>query len=157
MVPLTQISAEEKKIDVLKFSRKLLLKAQFHNVDNTSVDLIRPSSSYIPKIVSSTVLKGIIEDLEVFANELPDGVQKVDVDDNLTTEQRTGLNMFKARKNLLYFKADKGASIVLLNPEFYKDKVLEILSTGKYQKLPRKVDNFIVSKLRIFCNNIKDY
>ena len=154
MVPLTQISDEEKKIDILRFSRKLLLAWQFKDVENQSVDLIRPASSYIPKKVSSTVLKGVIEDLEVFANELPDGLEKeTDIKDNLTTEERTGLNMFKAHKNILYFRADKGASVVLLNPEFYRDKVLDILSSDKYVKLPRKVDYFIVSKLRSFVKD----
>ena len=153
MVPLTAIDPEEKKIDTLRFSRNLLCTWTLHNVENPSVDLIRPASCYIPKKVSSSVLKGIVEDLEAFANQLPGELQKVDVIDNLTVEQRTGLNLFKARKNILYFKADKGASAVLLNPEFYRDKVLEILSTEKYEKLPRQVDSFIVSKLRLFVGN----
>ena len=153
MVPLTTVGNEEKKIDVLRFSRNILCTYQFHNVENPTVDLIRPASSYIPKHVSSSDLKRLIEDLEVFANELPDGLEKVKFDDNLTQEQRSGLNIFKARKNILYFKADKGASVVLLNPDFYRDKVLEILGTEKYEKLPRKVDYFIVSKLKSLVKN----
>ena len=62
MVPLTKINHEEKKIDVLKFSRNILLKYQFHNVENTSIDLIKPASTYIPKKVKSPVqfLKGLL-------------------------------------------------------------------------------------------------
>ena len=147
MVPLTKIDNEEKKVDVLKFSRNILLKYHFHNTNYSSIDLIKPVSTYIPKTVKSHVLKGIIEDLEVFSNELSAGLEKVHKKDNLTIEQRSGLNIFKSRKNILYFKADKGAGVVLLNPEFYRDKVLEILSTDKYEKLPRKIDYFIVCKL----------
>ena len=77
---------------------------------------------------------------------------KVDIEDNLTIDQRSGFNLFKSRKNILYFKADKGASVVLLNPQFYRDKVLEILNSEKYQKLPRQVDYFVVSKLNCFVS-----
>ena len=97
-VPVTNIPAEEKKIDILKFSRKILLKFRFHGVEKSSEDLIRPKSCYIPKKVSSSVLKGVIEDLEVFANEVPDGMDKVQITDNLTVKQRAALNTFKRRK-----------------------------------------------------------
>ena len=49
MVPNFSVSFEQKKIDILKFSRKLLLKQQFHNSDYESSDLIKPVSSYVPK------------------------------------------------------------------------------------------------------------
>ena len=153
MVPFTTIDPEEKKIDTLRFSRKLLLAWQFHNAENPTVDLIRPQSCYIPKKVSSTVLKDTVEDLEKFANKLPGNLVKSKEKDNLTMEQRAGLNIFKARRDILYFRADKGASVVLLNPEFYKDKVLEILSTDKYEKLPKDVDKSIVRKLSLIVKN----
>ena len=79
---------------------------------------------------------------------------KVDIEDNLTIDQRSGFNLFKSRKNILYFKADKGASVVLLNPQFYRDKVLEILNSEKYQKLPRQVDYFVFSKLNCFVSKL---
>ena len=82
------------------------------------------------------------------------GLVKVNIEDNLNKDQQTGFNLFKSRKNILYFKADKGASVVLLNPQFYRDKVLEILNSEKYQKLPRQVDYFVVSKLSCFEKNL---
>ena len=147
MVPNTSVSFEEKKIDVLKFSRKLLLKERFHNVENTSFDLIKHNSAYIPKFTSNSVLKSCVEELESFANELPDVLEKVDIPDNLTKAQRVALNVFKNRKNILFFKADKGSSICLLNPIFYKLKVLGILETDKYELLPRNIDYFVHLKL----------
>ena len=120
MVPATIIPAVDTKVDILRFSRKLLLKAQFYDSDYENWNLVSPPSCYIPKCVKSTVLKGIIEDLEVFANEFPKNMPELTGKDNLTIDQRAGLSHFKKRKEILYFKADKGSGVVLLDELFYK-------------------------------------
>ena len=74
-------------------------------------------------MIDSPVLKGVIEDLEVFANEFPFVLKKKIVKDNLSIEQRVGLQTFKKRKGIVLFKADKGSGIVLLNECFYKSKI----------------------------------
>ena len=104
-----------------------MLHERFYNVNFENTDLIHPNSVYIPKTTTNPVLKSCIEDLEVYANELSDSSKKVDIKDNLTSEQRNAINVFKRRHNVLFFKADKGSGICLLNPEFYKLKVMEIL------------------------------
>ena len=119
-------------------------------------NLISPPSSYIAKCVKSLVLKGIIEDLEVFSNEFPKNVPEVVVRDNLTIDQRIALSTFKKRRNILYFKADKGSGVVLLNELFYKYNILEILNTEKYDKLNRNVDYFVSLKLISFFKKYKD-
>ena len=150
MVPNSIVSFEQKKIDILKFSRKLLLKNQFYNSQYESPDLITPASSYIPKTTNNKILKSCVEDLEMYANELPDVLRKEEIADNLTKEQRIALEKFKNRKNVLFFKADKGSGICLLNPDFYKCKVLQILESDKYELLPRNVDYFVILKLQRF-------
>ena len=154
-VPATLIPATDTQVDILRFSRKLLLKARFHDSDYENYSLVSPHSCYIPKMVKSQVLKGIIEDLEIFANELPHNVPNFVVNDNLTVDQRVGLSVFKKRKNILYFKADKGSAIVLLNELFYKYKILSVLKTDKYEKLPRNIDYFVSLKLKAFVNKYK--
>lgn len=155
-VPATLVPTEDTKVDILRFSRKLLLKARFHDSDYEDISLVKPNSCYIPKTVKSQVLKGIVEDLEVFANDFPKNVSEFPLRDNLSVDQRIGLSVFKKRKNILYFKADKGSGVVLLNDIFYKYKVLEVLNTDKYVKLPRNVDHFVVLKLRSFVKKYKD-
>ena len=142
-VPATLIPHEDTKVDILRFSRKLLLQARFHESDYVDSSIVKPPSCYIPKTVKSKVLKGIVEDLEVFANEFPKNMETVVVNDNLTVDQRVALTTFKRRQDILYFKADKGSGVVLLNELFYKYKILQILNTKKYEKLPRNVDYFV--------------
>ena len=155
-VPSTKIRPEEVKIDILNFSRKLLLKARFYNSEWNDSSLIRPKSSYIPKEVNSQVLKGVIEDLEIFANEFPEGLNKIEFKDNLTADQRNSITVFKNRKGIVYFEADKGSSVVILNENFYKFKVLEILNSIKYVKLVRNVDYFVLLKLNRFVKKYEN-
>ena len=89
----------------------------------------------------------MVEDLEIFANELPNNLDRYGYDHNLNAEWRTAINIFKTRKGVMYFKADKGSSVVILNEEFYRFKMFETLKTDKYEKLPRYVDYFISLKL----------
>ena len=155
-VPVTLVPPEDSKVDILRFSRKLLLHAMFFDSEYSDVSVVKPKSCYIPKSVKSQVLKGIVEDLEVFANDFPQNMDTLEVRDNLSIDQRIGLKVFKKRDNILYFKADKGSGVVLLNELFYKYKVLEMLNTDKYEKLPRNVDYFVMLKLKTFVNKYKD-
>ena len=111
-VPMTPCDEQKTKIDILNFSRTLLLRARFFNSNYQDESLISPISNYIPKTIKFETLKSIVNDLEIFANELGDLKRDEKVKDNLTPSQRVGLNFLKNHKNLLYFKADKGGSVV---------------------------------------------
>ena len=148
-VPLTQSDTDQTKIDILNFSRTLLLRARFHNSDYQDESLITPISNYIPKSTPFTSLKSIIEDLEMFANEVPN-LDRVNKNDNLSPKQRAGLNFLKNNKNVLFFKADKGGSVVFLDPDQYSQLVLEKLDTPNYEKLVRNTDYFTMVKLQNF-------
>ena len=78
-VPVTKVSALETEVDILRFSRKILLKAKFHDSNFSDESLVSPPSCYIPKTVKSNTLKGIIEDLEIFANDFPNNVNNISV------------------------------------------------------------------------------
>ena len=154
-VPLTEGDMTQLKIDVLNFSRKILLKAHFHNVEYSDKSLIKPASNFIPTSTKYPVLKSVIRDLEMFANELED-LERTEVTDNLSKEQREGLKLLQRNKDVIYFNSDKGSVPVLLNREFYKQKILEKLSSDKFTQLPRNVDYFILLKLKCFIKKFKD-
>ena len=148
-VPLTQSDPEQTKIDILNFSRSLLLRARFFNSEYKDESLVTPVSNYIPKTTIYESLKGLIGELEIFANEVAH-LKRVEIKDNLTPSQRVGLNFLKNHKQLLYFKADKGGSIVFLDPDFYSNLVLEKLNTPNFEKLVRNTDYFTMVKLNSF-------
>ena len=63
-VPTTLENTEQIKIDILNFSRSLILKANFHNNTDTDDSLIRPVSNYLPSSTPFPVLKSIMTELE---------------------------------------------------------------------------------------------
>ena len=154
-VPLTEGDMTQLKIDVLNFSRKILLKAHFHDIEYNDNSLIKPASNFIPTSTKYPVLKSVISDLELFANEL-EHLDRTEVADNLTPEQREGLKMLQRNKDIIYFNSDKGSVPVLMNRNFYKEKILEKLSSDKFTRLPRNVDYFILLKLKCFIRKHKD-
>ena len=99
-VPVTECDMVQLRIDVLNFSRKLLLKAHFHDQVYSDNSLIKPPSNFIPKSTKYPVLRSVINDLEFFANEL-DHLEKKSVEDNLTPAQREGLKQLKDNKDIL--------------------------------------------------------
>ena len=132
----------------MKFSRKLILKAMFFGKPSVDENLVKPTSTFIPKVMNNEVLKGVVEDLEILANEYPSEVDYSKVKDNLTLEQGASFDSFKRRKDMVYFKADKGAGVVLMDPDYYRDGILQTLSTDKYQKLDGNVD-------KVICRGVK--
>ena len=147
-VPHTPVDKIQLKTDILNFSRTLLLKASFFDkTDYIDESLIKPVSNFVPKITKFPVLKSIIEDLELFANDL-DSIEKKPISDNLTKNQRLGLESLKSRKDIIIFKADKGNSLVILDKDFYENKVMEKLTPPTFVERPRNSDYFIILKLK---------
>ena len=156
-VPSTLVPIEQTKIDILRFSRKILLKENFNNKTVLDDSVIKPVSDYIPKKVSSGTVKSVIEDLEVFANEL-NSLETLPLKDNLTVDQRQAFNKFKQRKEVIYKKCDKGSAVCILNKDFYKVRILEVLNcSSKYEMLNRNTDYFIISNLKNkFCTKYRN-
>ena len=94
-MPTTKQTDEQIKIDLLNFSRTLVLKANFHNNKNIDESLIFPTSNYLPKNTPYPVLESLVNDLEALARDVKD-MPRSDVIDNLSVNQRRGLNKLKS-------------------------------------------------------------
>ena len=140
-VPVSTTDILQHKIDVLNFSRKLLLKAHFFGSDYSNTSLIKHHSSFIPKSTKYPTLKSVIEDLELYANEL-ENTERTPVADNLTPSQRKGIQLVRDNPDLVYFNSDKGSVPVLLNKDFYQARMLEKLTSETYIKLLRNMNYF---------------
>ena len=157
-MPVTPINKEEHKIDILKASRLILLKYVFHkNNQNSEFEkntnrksLITPVSNFIPFKVKSNTLRGIISDLEIFANGLSD-LPKAEINDNMSVDQRTGLQTLKKDPNIVIFTADKGSSMVVLDKDFYIKLMMDKLNQrNKYEILNNFSDYHTILSLERF-------
>ena len=94
-VPAKVTPAEDTLVDILRFTRKLLLRGDFFNSNFDDNSIVRPKSCYIPKSAKNPDLLSVVNDLERFANEFPKNMTTRNVHDNLTPEQREGFLKFQ--------------------------------------------------------------
>ena len=96
-VPTTTSTDEQTKIDILNFSRSILLKAQFYKSTTPDDSLIYPVSSYLPYSTNYTVLKSVVTDLEELASD-KERLKRTEVTDNLSVEEQRGYRNSKTAK-----------------------------------------------------------
>ena len=79
---------------------------------------------------------------------------KINSEDNLTSEERKALHDLKMNKNIIIKPADKGSSIVIMNVEYYRDKLVMEghLQTNAYKKCDNNIDNKVKAKLDILID-----
>ena len=147
-VPTTTSTDEQTKIDILNFSRSILLKAQFYNSTTSDDSLIYPVSSYLPYSTNYKVLKSVVTDLEELASD-KERLKRTEVTDNLSVEERRGLQKLQDSKTAIFIEADKGGAPVWLDRQHYKDLMEAKLNTPVYQQLDDNVDYFINVRLSV--------
>ena len=136
------------EINTKEFLRKVQLKtlaSTFRQQGNQC--LVKEKGAYIPPecndpflAVILTQMKGIAENLE----EYPVGK----VHDNLTQEERRALNELMSYDDIIIKTADKGASWVILDRDFYVNAMVKTLNSRSYKKLPLNCDFTVLNAIR---------
>ena len=129
------------KADTREFTRKLKLREKFWDTHYTDESLVREKSHYNPKPANSDLEK-IIEQIES-----TDPIETIQVD-NLSTHERMALAEIKAANDIIIKKADKGNTLIVMDSEFYRNKLVitDHLNTNTYAKVDINCDHR-VSKL----------
>ena len=74
--------------------------------------------------------------------------------DNLTSAERTALFDLIYNNEIIIKPADKGSSIVIMNTDYYRDKLVMEgkLNNSSYKKVDNNSDTLLVNKLEEFVN-----
>ena len=144
----------ELEVNTKEFLRKVELKTLFTtSSDRGNQCLVKEKGAYIPPeckdpflSVVLTQMKNVAENLE----EYPVGR----VYDNMTQEERRALNELIANDDIVIKTADKGASWVILDKQFYVEAMEKTLNSRSYKKLPLNCD-FTVLVLIMSMNFVK--
>ena len=119
------------KSDTKAFIRKLKLMEAFHNTNYVDESIVKEKSSYEPK----TKDKHLIEITSKIEHTDP---QRVKYKDNLNSSERDALNEIKAYEDIVVKKADKGNTLVVIDKDFYRDKL--VLQDHLLQPTYKRVD-----------------
>ena len=132
--PTPKAYNQELKTDVQQFTRKLRLKEYFHNKDTDSEtvteNLVCNKSTFNPKKGRNQTLDGVCSILEniSFSN------QSQNIKTNLPKDENEALKSLMNDSNIIIKEADKGGAVVILNKNFYREKVLNMLNDNTFYK-----------------------
>ena len=128
------------EINTKEFIRKVHLKAIFANSNiQPEKCLVQEKGSYIPPeckdpflAVVLSQMKNVAETLETYHSEK--------VRDNLSSEERRALTDLMSKEDIIIKTADKGASWVIMDKDYYAQAMEKALSNpGVYKKIAQKL------------------
>ena len=146
--PTPKSNLMDVKADLKEFERKFRLKEQFLDSKNNDDSIVKNKSKFCPE-------KGKNRDLDAFFENLwnLELKENTNVRDNLTPKQRKALTDIQNNRNIIIKEADKGSSIVLMDLEYYRTKIQDMLDNEtNYRHIDENIDKKITAKIRKLCS-----
>ena len=132
--------------DVYEFLRKIRLWEYFDDEENNDESLVKKKSNFTTPI-------GRNESLDMYATAtktscaIPSKENK-QIKHNIILEQRNAINSLAQDNSIVIKEADKRGGIVIMNTDFYRRKVLEMLTDDSYyQSVPENKRREIFGKI----------
>ena len=140
--PTTRGNFVHKKADAKEFTRKLKLMEKFHDVQTNDTSLVK-GKTFFQVNTENEELKDIVSKIERC-----DPISK-DTQMNLTCGERKALDTLKNADDVVIKKADKGNVLVIMDREFYRQKLVlqDHLHTACYTKVDTDSDESVFEDL----------
>ena len=122
----------ELETDINDFFRKLRLREYFDGAENKDISLVRNKSNFVPPSGRNLDLESYISTTKTIFNNTPKDNAKIK--HNITLEQRRAIRSLSEDKSIIIKESDKGGGIVIMNVNFYKSKILQMLTDRSYYK-----------------------
>ena len=126
------------------FTRRLKIKYKYHDTEFEDNSLCRNKSKK-PIRIDDVEMKKILQKI---SNIEPAGNSSVE--DNLNSAERNALRELQNQQNIVIKEADKGGAMVIMNKNFYDDKLVlddHLLQTGTYAKVADDADKTTMKNL----------
>ena len=112
-------------------------------------DLVRNHFNFIPKHGRNRTLDAVCDTLENI--NLPvTGIHNSKP--NLSKNEQSALKDLRNDRSIIIKEADKGEGVVIMNRDFYEDKISTILhDTDFYHRISKTQENKTISKIKKPC------
>lgn len=140
------------KSDIQNYSRRLRLKELFGNSnDNDDGSIVRNKSDKTPKT-------GRDENLDLYIDaitKLP--IKPIPCHKNISKNEKRALEELKNDPSTIYKESDKGGAIIVMDKDYYRDKIQEQLQDEEYyMKIRKNSDEATKRKIKSLVNEYKD-
>ena len=140
--PLPKKNTVKLKADIKNFTRKLRLME--FNVDTQEYNdpsLVKPPSTFTPERGRDRLSDVYVDFLHNLPLNQRKTNRKVIIDNNFTKEEWKTVKELKNDKSVIIKESDKGRSCIIMDSQYYKEKMMEELSdTSTYQELENNID-----------------
>jgi len=146
-----QSNSNEIDDDLSNFFRKIRLREYYYQTNYTNDSVVKNSSNFCPPNGRNEALDNYISTTKILcSNALK---EPKSIKHNISLEQRKALRSLANDKSIIIKEADKGGGIVIMNVDFYKKKILEMLDDNEYyQEIPTSNKNEVFSKIKSLIN-----
>ena len=150
--PTTNGKFLQTKVDLKDFSRKLIIKEIFNDIDNTDESLLRNPSkkTFYSNNDHLTKITKKIENIDT---------PIITPTKNITTTEREALNELKNNENIIIKKADKGGSLVIMDKEYYRDQLVlkcHLNNPKTYSIIEDKSDKTVIKNIKNLVDQHND-
>jgi ribosomal protein S27E len=133
--------------DLSDFFRKLRLKEYFYDEPNVTESVVKNKSTFMPPTDRNSTLEDFITTTKTACSRIASDKNKIT--HNITPEQRNALSSLSKDKSIVIKEADKGGGIVIMNTNFYKNKIVEMLQNNEfYSENPRASMQNVFNKIK---------
>ena len=158
--PTPKSNTPELESDIKEFCRRLRLKENFYNSEDSDSDhsgpLLRNKSNWNPQPKRVPILDNCIEILQKTAEEI-EPIPLKPSKDNLTREERSALMELKKNDKIIIKEADKGGAICIMNKDFYASKITEMLNDPQtYKETSNPTAQQTLLKIKKLANKYSD-
>ena len=145
--PTPRANQDELIKDTREFTRKLRLGEFFLDADEDGDDsIVKNKSNFMPPRARNPHLDKYIDHLHAASNAQ---INNKKGRPNIPHDQQQALQELQNNPNLVIKEADKGGAIVLMDKDYYEDKMLEMLrDTQTYKEISRSIEKNTTAKIR---------
>ena len=141
--PSTTGTYLDSKAEITEFTRKLKLREKYFDCTFTSGALVKEKNNDFVTCKNNE-LKRIVDHIESIAPT------KIHLKKNITPAEERALASLKLHEDIIIKKADKGGMFVVLDKNFYRDKMVlhDHLNTDTYEIVKENADKQVMYHLR---------
>ena len=143
--PTPEKNTKELKDDLQEFGHKLRLLEHFNDdQQQPNVSLVKNKSNFVPPLTNDKHLQMILENISSLHDEETHQTKK----SNINCLQRKALESLKNNEHIIIGQADKGGATVIMDKQYYKERIVEMLSDREaYAELTENEDKKMMKKI----------